>query len=164
MLSLIKKLLREGLFDRIPDEDFKRAYESKINSLYDNLLIKGAKSNNYNFILGNNIKYNPIGEKNRCEENVFLFIKNKINENILDFFPVSGYMFDGKNLFPVEHWWVFNKKDNSFIEITPLIGEKPRCYAGIINFDINKEIKEANKYFDIDFFKGGNAYTKYFKK
>ena len=56
--TLIRTRLREGLFDNINDEDFKKAYINKINKLYDNLLVNVSLNQNYRFILGNKIVYN----------------------------------------------------------------------------------------------------------
>ncbi len=163
MKVLIKKLLREGLFDSIPDEDFIRAYSNKINQKYDDLLTKGTKNKNYHFILGNKIKLITGGAPNKCETNSYMFVKQKLEEGHTDFFPVGGFGFEGQNLFPIEHWWVYNKTDNQFLEVTPLHGEGFRCYAGITNFDINDEISKATYFHDIDFFKGGNVQHTYFK-
>lgn len=163
MKSIIKILLREGLFDSISDEDFKKAYINKINTTRNNLLVKASEYPNYVFILGNNIKYNPCGNPNKCETNTYTFIKERINEGHTNFFPVGGYLFEGPNLYPIEHWWVYDSTTKEFIEITPIQGEKPRCYAGIINTEINDEIANTNNVFDVDFFKGGSVYYKYFK-
>lgn len=159
MKDFIKQRLHEGLFDDIPRETWVSAYRNKINQLYDDLLIKGAKNKNFEFILDNEIEYNPIGSPNKCENNVFLFVKENINE----YLPVGGFGFSGKNLFPVEHWWVYDLKGKKHIEITPLEGEKFRCYAGIINNEIQSEIIQAKNFYDVDFFRGGNVQHKYFK-
>jgi hypothetical protein len=66
-------------------------------------------------------------------------------------------------LFPVEHWWVYDLKSKKHIEITPLEGEKFRCYAGIINDEIQSEIIQAKNFYDVDFFRGGNVKHIYFK-
>jgi len=163
MKELIRKLLRESIFDSIPDEDFIKAYSSKINQSYDDLLIKGAKNHNFVFILGNKIKKLNHGESNKCETNTFNFVKEKLMNGEDYFYPVGGFGFEGKSLWPVEHWWVYNKQDNTFLEVTPLHGEGFRCYAGIINSDIQDEIKKAGYVFDVDFFKGGNVQQWYFK-
>jgi hypothetical protein len=162
--SIIKRLLREGLFDGISDQDFINAYVNKINKTSDNLLIKGQKNPNYVFLLSKDVKYQPCGDPNKCETNAWAFVKERINEGLDYFFPVGGFGFEGPNLWPVEHWWVYDSKEKIHIEITPLHGnEKFRCYAGIINLDINDEIAKSNKFYDVDFFKGGNVFLKYFK-
>lgn len=163
MKTYIRKLLREGLFDSIPEEDFIRAYSNKINEKYDSLLIKGAKNQNYKFILGNKIKKVNFGDPNKCETNTFNFIKQRLAEGEDYFYPVGGFGFEGPSLFPIEHWWVYNKRSNEFWEVSPLHGEGFRCYAGVTNFEINNEIREAKYFHDIFFFKGGNVQHTYFK-
>lgn len=161
MKDFIKKRLVEGLdpFADISRETWVSAYTKKINELYDNLIAKGQNNPNFEFILGNEISYNPSGEPNKCETNAFNFVK----ENLDGFYPVGGFMFVNKSLFPIEHWWVYDIKSKKHIEITPLGDEKPRCYAGIINTSIQKEIQLANKFYDVDFFKGGHVEHTYFK-
>jgi hypothetical protein len=163
MKELIRELLKEGLFDDIPDEDFIRAYKSKINQTYDNLLDKGERNQNYLFLLGKDVVYNPIGQPNKCETNVFNFIRESLLKGNDSYYPVGGFGFDGRTLFPFEHWWIFDTVSNKSIEITPMSGEKPRCYAGVINKDIQNEITKVNSIWDIDFFKGGNVQNNYFK-
>lgn len=161
--TLIKKILREGLFDNIPEQDFINAYTNKINGLYNNLIDKGKKHKNFEFILGPKVNKNICGVKNKCETNTWSFIKERLEEENTNYYPVGGFGFEGQNLFPVEHWWVYDSTENKHIEITPTEGENFRCYAGIINFDINEDIKNSKNFYDIDFFKGGNIYSKYFK-
>ena len=163
MRNIIKQLLREGLFDEIPDEDFIRAYTNKINSTYDNLLIKGERNKGYQFILGNKIINNPIGDYNKCETNVFNFIKESLLNNESKYFPVGGFAFVNKTLFPVEHWWVYDSEKNVHIDVTPMNGEPVRCYAGIINTEIQDQILNAKIIWDVDFFKGGYVQHNYFK-
>jgi hypothetical protein len=164
MKSIIKKLLREGLFDDIPEELFVKAYKAKINELYDNLIMKGEKNSEFYFILGKNMVYNSIGAKNKCETNVFEFIKNSLKSGVEKYYPVGGFAFEGKSLFPIEHWWVYDSDAKKFIEITPMEGpEPPRCYAGIVNKNIQEEILNARYFYDVDFFKGGNVQKFYFK-
>ena len=163
MKDFIKKLLRESLFDAIPDELFVKAYSNKINEKYDNILIKGSKNDNYSFILGNKLKKITGGTPNKCETNTFNFIKDKLMNGEDYFYPVGGFGFEGKSLWPVEHWWVYDKQNKAFLEVTPLHGEDFRCYAGIINMDIQEDIKKAGNVFDVDFFKGGNVQQRYFK-
>jgi hypothetical protein len=163
MKDFIKIRLHEGLFDDIPDEMFERAYKGKINELYDNLLVKGERNSGYRFILGNKIVRMTYGYPNKCETNAFNFVKEKLSNGEDNFYPVSGYGFEGKNLFPVEHWWVYDKNNDTFLEVTPLIDGGFRCYAGIINGDIQSDIASARNFYDVDFFKGGNAHYNYFK-
>ena len=89
--TLIRTRLREGLFDNINDEDFKKAYINKINKLYDNLLVNVSLNQNYRFILGNKIVYNPCGAPNKCETNAYSFIKEKLLEGKSNYFPVGGF-------------------------------------------------------------------------
>jgi hypothetical protein len=161
--KFIKTLLREGLFDDIPDSDFIKAYTNKINMLDDNLLTKMSTAENYVFILGNKVKKNLCGEPNKCETNTWSFIKEKLEQGETNFYPVGGYMFIGQNLNAIEHWWVYDSDSKQFLEVTPGEGVNPRCYAGIINTQIQNEILNSKYFYDIDFFKGGHIYSKYIK-
>ena len=113
MKSIIRDLLREGLFDEIPDETIIRAYKMKINELYDDLLINGERNRDFDFVLGKNVLYNPTGEPNKCETNAFNFIKEALVKGETKYFPVGGYMFNGQKFWPVEHWWVYDSSRNS---------------------------------------------------
>lgn len=161
MKDFIRKRLREGWnpFADISRETWVSAYTKKINELYDNLITKGQNNPNFEFILGDEITYNPSGQPNKCETNAFNFVK----ENLDGFYPVGGFMFVNQSLWPVEHWWVYDIKGKKHIEITPLGDERPRCYAGIINPNIQQKILSANKFYDVDFFKGGHVQHTYFK-
>lgn len=157
------KLLRES-FDDISEEMWVNAYTKKINEVRDNLLVKVSKNPDYAFILRPNMKKVSYGKPNKCETNVFQYVKEAIEDNKNNIFPVGGFLFENKSFYPVEHWWVYDKSADKHMEVTPLHEEGDiRCYAGVINFKINEEIKEAGNVFDLDFFKGGNVYHKYFK-
>ena len=118
-------------------------------------------SENYVFILGNKVKKNLCGEPNKCETNTWSFIKEKLEQGETNFYPVGGYMFIGQNLNAIEHWWVYDSDSKQFLEVTPGEGVNPRCYAGIINTQIQNEILNSKYFYDIDFFKGGHIYFKY---
>lgn len=167
MEDLYSKILREVLneygFADISPEQFKKAYISKINEKRGDLITKGEKSDHFHFLLNEEVKKENYGVPNKCETNTFNYIKDKLEDGKNNFFPVGGFGFDGPNLWPVEHWWVYDKSNDKFIEVTPLQGDPFRCYAGVINFDINEEIKEAEHFYDVDFFKGGHVQHTYFK-
>ena len=109
------------------------------------------------------MKNNPVGQPNKCETNAYNFVKQQLSEGIKTYYPVGGFLFEGKDFWPTEHWWIYDSVNDSCIEVTPLIGEKPRCYAGIINKKIQDEILQSNEVFDLRFFKGGNVFHTYFK-
>jgi len=122
------------------------------------------------FELSQNVNFddNYYGKKNKCETNVFDFIKyENLLHNKTHYFPVGGYLFEGytfEKSFPIEHWWIYDSKLNIFKEITPPINKNnTTCYTGIINYNINNDIYNSKKVFDVDFFKGGYVYYKYFK-
>jgi len=138
--------------------------EQRINIKRDNLLVKISQNPNYCFIPKNQMKYDPCGPEGNCETNAWSFVKRKLENNIEHFFPVGGFMFQNDSLFPIEHWWVYDQHNKQHIEITTIDYRADiKCYAGIINYDIQNEIKKSNKYYDVDFFKGGNVYHWYFK-
>ena len=165
MMDLYSQILREYLKEELASpEDFRRAYINKINEKRENLIGKGEKNKDFHFILSTEMKKENYGDPNKCETNTWKYIKEKLEEGEDNFFPVGGFGFEGPNLFPVEHWWAYDKSSNKFLEVTPLDprGEF-RCYAGVVNFSINSEITESKYFHDIDFFKGGHVYSKYFK-
>lgn len=142
---------------------YKNAYFNRINKERDNLLEKVKDNPNFVFILGVDMNFNRCGNPNKCETNTYDYIKAKLERGESNYYPVGGFLFEVKSLFPIEHWWVYDKENDKHIEVTPFIGESPWCYAGIINYNINDEILNSKKIWDIDFFKGGNLYSWYFK-
>lgn len=147
----------------VSKDDYIRAYTNRINKERDDLLLKVQTNPNFNFVLGVDMEFIIYGKPNKCETNVYTFIKEKLSDGEKNYFPVGGFYFTSQTLFPVEHWWVYDSATKSHIEITPLGNEKPWCYGGVINFEINAEILNSNQVFDVDFFKGGNVYSRYFK-
>jgi hypothetical protein len=162
MKDFIRMRLHEWGFDDIEPEVFVKAYTNKINELYDNLLVKGAKNQNYRFELSRDVKKISFGKPNRCETNAYNFVKEKLQNGEDFYYPVGGFAFQGQNFWPLEHWWVYDKQMNKFLEVTP-VDNVFRCYAGIINTSIQDEILNSKNVFDIDFFKGGNVMKQYFK-
>lgn len=147
----------------VSDADYISAYQSRINRERRNLLMKVSHNPNYCFILNKDMKQDTQqGELNKCETNVWQYIKTKLEEGEQHFFPVGGFLFEGDSFFPIEHWWVYDQIDNKFLEVTPSSGGKISCYAGIINYEINDKIKKSLYFHDVDFFKGGNVYDWYF--
>lgn len=128
------------------------------------------------------------GDPNRCETNTFSYIKNKLSistwEKYYDgktsnsryeptpqdmverskkhYFPVAGYQVTEHGGL-VEHWWVYDKGDNEHMETCPFHPTELFAYIGVINYDIQDEIMEADHVFDVDFFRSGNPYSMYFK-
>lgn len=101
---------------------------------------------------------------NQCETNAFKFVKKNPDK----YFPVGGY-FVTQNNFPVEHWWVQEITTGKQFEITP--NDRPdvpvdyvKGYIGVVEKTLNDDIVEANKVWDVDFFKGGNVQSNYFNK
>lgn len=139
-------------------------YKNRINSEYNNLLKKVEEVPNYIFLLGSEMKYLENGKANKCETNTYEFIKKQIISGIDYYYSVGGFLFTPESLTPIEHWWVYDSKNDIHLEITPIIGEKPWCYAGIINYNINDKIVQSGNVFDVDFFLSGNVYSWYFKK
>jgi hypothetical protein len=160
--TLIKNQLRE-LFSSISDSEWISAYTNKINNLRHNLLSNVKDNPDYVFLLGKNVIKLNYGEFNKCETNTYKFIKEKLLSGEDFYYPVGGFGFEGKELVPIEHWWCYNAQTKQFLDVTPCVGEDFRCYAGIINYELNNDIKMTNNVFDVDFFKGGNVYHKYFK-
>lgn len=102
---------------------------------------------NIQIIDGNNMNYMKMYPQGSCETNVFDFIKSLEDYELNIFYPVSGiFLYNG--IF-VDHYWIYNKPRNQHIEIS--MKNKPDLYIGLINFNINNEIKSANKINEIPF-------------
>lgn len=146
-------------------ENIKEDYIVKINNNFDNLLERVINNPKCVLVEEKEMRYNPIGKEGECETNVYEFIKKKTQEGESHFYPVCGYHFYGKGyaFFPVEHWWIYDMKNNINIEISPLGFGPAEFYVGVINYDINDEIRNSKEVWDIEFFKGGYGYTTYFK-
>lgn len=165
MKKTIEKIIKESFLSDlgISTDNLKRAYIRAINEKRDGLLVNALDKKNFEFILGNEITKNKCGEPNKCETNVYSFIKDKLEQGIGHYYPVGGYFFQGQSFFPIEHWWVYDKKMDMHIEISPINLKDMRCYAGFVNMDINKDILRSEKVWDVDFFKGGHVYDNYFR-
>lgn len=98
---------------------------------------------------------------NKCELNVFNFIKQMVKLNNHRYYPVSGWAFLKSTTF-FEHFWIYDAVDDLFLDITPIDGELPYAYGGVVNFNINDDILNAKKYTEIDFLKG-KAYHSLYK-
>jgi hypothetical protein len=149
---LIKKLLRE----MVNSTSIPNNYENIMNNIkkFYGAFIKGlSKKSNYLFVLGNKINYTEHGNPHFCDVNTYSYIKERLLEGKTNYYPVGGFWFfnEGQDMF--EHRWVYDKDTNSFIETSKLLGEKPNCYAGIINFDINDEIKNSNDVSEVKWFR-----------
>ena len=140
-----------------------------INKKNKNLLKKASRLPNFAFVIPgvDKYKYSPAGDKNSCETNAWKYAKSEADYNDLmeeptRYYPVAGYMFT-ESLTPVEHWWIYDSLTKTHIERTPL-DSIPYAYAGIIGDDkLIDEILQSKKCFDVNFFKGGEPYYKYFK-
>ena len=129
-------------------------------------LIPNIKDKSITISTSSEVKQKKVegAEPNKCETNVFNFIKNQEGNR---YFPVGGYLINNNNT-PIEHWWVYDSKTKKQFDITPNEEGMPKDYikgyVGTIEKNINGEIKKADKFYDIDFFKGGNVQSLYFDK
>jgi hypothetical protein len=102
---------------------------------------------NIQIIDGNKMNYQKMYPQGSCETNVFDFIKSLEDYEMNIFFPVSRiFLYNG--IF-INHYWIYNKPRNQHIEIS--LKNKPDLYIGLINFNINNQIKLANKVNEIRF-------------
>ncbi len=138
---------------------------SKFNEQVKPLYEKG-KEKGFVLIPVDDVIYSPGlngSREGRCEMNVFNLVKSDPER----YFPVGGYMIQHETSL-VEHWWVFDRRENKHIEITPMgLGRKGwlTAYWGIVNKDINEEISKAYNFYDgPDFLKGGHIWYTYFKE
>jgi hypothetical protein len=90
---------------------------------------------------------------NKCETNTFNFIKDAVESNNHRYYPVSGWAFEKSTTY-FEHFWIYDAKEDNFLDITPMVGGLPYAYGGVINFGINDKILNAKKYSEIPFLLG----------
>jgi len=99
---------------------------------------------------------------NKCETNVFYFIKDMGKLNNHRYYPVSGWAFTESTTY-FEHFWIYDGVEDLFLDITPMTNGLPYAYGGVINYDINDEIMNAENFDDIDFLKGKAGRSLYHK-
>lgn len=92
-------------------------------------------------------------KSNQCETNVYKLVK----ENPEKYYPARGY-FINKNNYPVEHWLLYDRKENKYLEITPneskdIPEDYIKGYVVVVDKTINDKIVKSEKVFDVDFFK-----------
>jgi len=154
MKSLIRTLLRENL----NEEDLKGFYNRfKQSNSNPNFLDNHFKNSEFELRLTSEggvkiVKFNQ-GERNKCETNSFKFIKTMVEANDHRYYPVSGWAFMESTTY-FEHFWVYDSVNDMFMDVTPLEGELPYAYGGVINKNINDEILNAKSVFDVSFFRG----------
>lgn len=144
-----KTALRESV------QSFTEAVEKKVPGFFD----RASANTDFVMLEPEDVEYAPEGEFHKCETNAFLKCKSDPDR----YLPVGGYLFERD--FPIEHWWVYDSKLKRHLEVTPMKGpaEDVTGYCGIINRDLADEIREARSVWDVEFFRGGNVYSKYFK-
>lgn len=148
----------------ISDDEWAKAHMDNINQKRGGLLTKVIDNPNFVYSLPKNVLNTDYGQPNRCETNVYNFIKNKLQVGETNFYPVGGFIFEGTTYMPIEHWWVYDVNSNKHIDVTPTHPDaQVRFYAGVINKDIQDEIANTKNFYDVDFFKGGNVENWYFK-
>ena len=167
MKFLIKTLLREALSN--VSNTLTQFYD-KVNQLHNNFLANHFKNPNFELRLTNEVgvkeEYYWYSKSNKCETNVFNFIKEKLSEKRYNYYPVSGWAFytnDNEYFGYFEHFWVYDSIHDLFLEVTPLHGDLPYAYGGVINKNINQDIYNAKNFYDIDFLKGKASTSLYSK-
>ncbi len=155
MKQLIKLLVRQNLLESV------ESFTAKMNEKDPHFFDKAKQNSNFVMLEPNQVHFYPFSaaKPNKCETNVFLFCKERGPHMC----PVGGYLFERDN--PIEHWWVYDSILDQFLEVTPSNGPKSDItgYAGIIERNLGEEIKNAKNVFDVDFFRSGNVYSRYFK-
>lgn len=145
----------ESVLEPIINGDTEQHYLAKIREKNPNLLDTLERNPNFTLELNQNMNHVKFGQPNRCETNVYNFIRTKLINGDGDYYPVAGFMFYHDTLTPIEHWWVYNKTNGDSIDPSPLDDDHPSGYVGIINTTINDEILSSKQVFDVDFFKSG---------
>jgi len=184
-LMEILRSINEGSFSKeemdIIDK-IETAYSKRFPG--EEFLYKAKKNPNFVVIPSHKMGKVYGGKPNKCETNTFNYLHNMFqldhwesteyppyaklgSKDMVEYakgkyFPVGGYQvtFSG---WLVEHWWIYDKSDNQHKETCPFDPKELLGYIGVINYDINDEIAKENYVFDVDFFRGGNPYVKYFK-
>lgn len=156
----LRKYLTEGTKETL-EQFYVRFKETNPNP---NFLENHFK--NPNFMLrmtqdgGVKTKEYSNGMANKCETNTFNFIRSMVRLDNHKYFPVSGWGFLNSTTF-FEHFWVYDSMNDVFIDVTPMKGDLPYAYGGVINKDINDEIINAEKYNDIGFLLGKTGESLY---
>jgi len=163
-MKLSKILLEINASERQGIIDTVNAYFKKYHDI-DGMLDKISREPTFVVVPSYQMKNSHTGDANKCETNTYEYVKNAIlknpdNKDII--FPISGFQVTPSG-FLVEHWWVYNKLLNQHYETCPFKPTELLGYVGVINYDINDEIEKSDIVWDIEFFKGGNSYSKYFK-
>jgi hypothetical protein len=162
---LVRQVIQENElnnFSKETVEEFISRFEKENRN--PNFLINHFKNPNFRLELTHdgNVKtkgYN-CALPNKCEANTFNFIKDMVKLNNHRYYPVSGWAFlDSTSYF--EHFWVYDSMSDSFLDVTPMGNNIPYAYGGVVNFDINDEILNAEKYSDIDFLLGKAGHSLY---
>lgn len=99
---------------------------------------------------------------NKCETNTFIFIKDMVTLNNHRFYPVSGWAFLESTVY-YEHFWVYDAAEDIFLDVSPMGNDIPYAYGGVINFKINDDILNAEKYNEIPFLLGKVGHSLYHK-
>lgn len=112
----------------------------------------------------NNVKIKKYNRAlpNKCETNTFNFIKDMVKINNHRYYPVSGWAFLESTTY-FEHFWVYDGIEDNFLDITPMGKELPYAYGGVINFNINDDILNAEQYNEIPFLLGKVGHSLYSK-
>lgn len=159
-IKFIKQRLRETLETNPKERLVKMLDDKMIAHNKPAIFTKTLTDPKFSIIMPNEIVVSPQQgcEPNQCETNAWLVVKK--NPEI--YYPVGGFIIERTT--PIEHWWVYDIKQNKHVDVTPLHPmSEISGYIGVINTEINNDIIESNKFYDVDFFKGGNPYFWYFK-
>ena len=157
--NIIQEILEES--KETPQEFFNRFKE--VNSNPD-FLINSFKNPGFQLRLthdgGVKIKVGYDCKPSRCETNTFKVLKQLIKDGSNRYFPVSGWAFLKSTTY-FEHFWIYDKLEDMFIDVTPMNSEYPYGYGGVINFDINQDILDADVFSDVKFLLGKHGAALY---
>lgn len=155
----INKIFEEMIKDEVPKNeslaDFYKRFKETSNN--PDFLENNFRNPNFEMRMVGDGGIKSIGYcdalSNKCETNTFSYIKQMVSKDIHHYFPVSGWAFmESTGYF--EHFWVYDEINNLFLEISPLKGDLPIAYGGVINKDINEEIVNAENFNEIKFLLG----------
>lgn len=157
MENLIRKLLKEELngYRESPEDFYHRFKEAQNGSTF---LDDSFRNPDFEFRLthegGVRAHKYDCGMRNKCETNTFNFIRGRVINDDHRYYPVSGWAFMESTTF-FEHFWVYDAVNDLFLDVTPMHDNQlPYAYGGVINKNINDEIKNADSYQDVKFLLG----------
>lgn len=155
-LNYLRVFLSEGIeMSRLTD---------KLNYRYDDVFYKVKQHPDFEIIDGDKVEIDTHAcYTNRCENNVYFRVKGDRAGKYWGQVPVAGYIIFKSNLTILEHFWIYCKRIDGYVEITPNIDPKEYYYLGLKSSAAYEQIQKSKTIKKVGFLKEGNFYSKYCK-